>query len=571
MTKIYGGAERVLFYLGRLTDSTRAVMATLEELQKRVRDISAIRERDDIRWDNAWGITQSVFQASDPNWTIRQRQGLMDLLQRSWFRRVWILQEVASARKALVYCGTKWVPARIFAVYPRLIGVEPSPHCQAVLYLMPGFSTRTLSSARGRDLYSLLMRFSGSEASDDRDKVYALLGLCTHTKSDKRLVADHTKSIKDVIRDTFSYLCDERPQLATFPQHSTLDGGLSSLESLDDVILLQGIKSNDWKLIEDVLETRVVTRPITEGMIVLAATNTYHARILMDLFLKHEMKITITDAVFRAMHGDSIHGFSEKGLMEFLLQHPRKELVAFEMRNMAKSIQPYLQNEDILTLLDRADILEQGGRALLLEAVMIGNTYLLNLLLEKRVDIECWDDNGYTPLWHAVGKGYETVAQLLLNRGANIDHKSGCDETPLWRAAYHGNNTMIQLLLDNNATVDARNRHGRTPLCSAANNGCRPDCIQLLLEKGATIDATDNSGKTPLMLAAYHGHASDVELLIDKGANIETRDCNGWTALHLAAAMGHNSIMQWLVNKGADMDCRNKSNHTPLQVTGMRG
>lgn len=57
-----------------------------------------------------------------------QRKGIKLLLERPWFQRVWILQEVANAKAAVVYAGTKSVSARIFTLAPLLTRVQPEPH-----------------------------------------------------------------------------------------------------------------------------------------------------------------------------------------------------------------------------------------------------------------------------------------------------------------------------------------------------------------------------------------------------------------------------------------------------------
>jgi hypothetical protein len=44
-----------------------------------------------------------------------------ELFERSWSKRVWVLQEVAMARKARIMCGPYSCPARTFALMPFLM------------------------------------------------------------------------------------------------------------------------------------------------------------------------------------------------------------------------------------------------------------------------------------------------------------------------------------------------------------------------------------------------------------------------------------------------------------------
>ncbi|KAF1361015.1 HET-domain-containing protein [Lizonia empirigonia] len=80
MSLIYQRADRVLIWLG---------IATIET---------------DFVWQDLWSRNQPLLHA-DGNHISRQREGLNILLRRPWFRRVWILQEVANARAARVICG----------------------------------------------------------------------------------------------------------------------------------------------------------------------------------------------------------------------------------------------------------------------------------------------------------------------------------------------------------------------------------------------------------------------------------------------------------------------------------
>lgn len=63
------------------------------------------------------------LEASDQRHPGLERKGLEELLCRQWFRRVWILQEVAKSKAASLYRGNEFVSARIFRLAPSLLGV----------------------------------------------------------------------------------------------------------------------------------------------------------------------------------------------------------------------------------------------------------------------------------------------------------------------------------------------------------------------------------------------------------------------------------------------------------------
>jgi hypothetical protein len=106
---------------------------------------------------------------------------------------------------AEIVCGGKYVSASIFALMPPLLGITTDPHCQSILDIMPGSLRYSSWWAKKRDLYTMLDKFRNSEATDPRDKIYALLGISSDTCVTS-LKTDYGKSLQDVIFNTTSFL-----------------------------------------------------------------------------------------------------------------------------------------------------------------------------------------------------------------------------------------------------------------------------------------------------------------------------------------------------------------------------
>ncbi|KAF1979874.1 HET-domain-containing protein, partial [Bimuria novae-zelandiae CBS 107.79] len=188
MGKIFGSAEGVLFWLGKATREIVSLMDTLNQFPRSSPDsLLGQLTLNNNRWDN-------------------YRTGLRQLLGRQWFTRVWILQEVANARKATVYCGSWSVPAEIFACAPSVIREEPEPHCQAILEIMPGPSRSGSWWGQKRDLCTLLRRFQASKATDERDKIYALLDMSSDPLDTQSIDIDYKKPTHQVIHQAVTYL-----------------------------------------------------------------------------------------------------------------------------------------------------------------------------------------------------------------------------------------------------------------------------------------------------------------------------------------------------------------------------
>lgn len=139
MGKIYAFADRVICWLGLATYETNVVMESLHSLQEASINI-ACRDwkSSDERWVNLWASIQPALAERHSHLQDRQQKGLKSLLQRAWFERVWIVQEVVNAKAAYIQCGEKSVSTRILGLAPTLLDVALGPQQKAVLDIMPG-------------------------------------------------------------------------------------------------------------------------------------------------------------------------------------------------------------------------------------------------------------------------------------------------------------------------------------------------------------------------------------------------------------------------------------------------
>ena len=135
MGYIYKEAEQVVIWLGQGTNETDLLLDFIKHLHENNVRIEGDWKRSAQLWMHHRTITQPRLREME-----RWREGMVFLLGRPWFRRIWILQEIANARVATVICGKKSVSARTFAQFPSLLGLQLQPHCQAVLDIMPGLS-----------------------------------------------------------------------------------------------------------------------------------------------------------------------------------------------------------------------------------------------------------------------------------------------------------------------------------------------------------------------------------------------------------------------------------------------
>jgi hypothetical protein len=206
MGSIFGFARRVIFWLGKPTVEAMLLMGSLSELY--IKSIAVLRQNskaDITVWKKLWSDVLPTLESERDNITSRQRTGLRILLRRPWFDRVWIIQEVAMAQSAIVCSGIWSLPAHIFALSPKLLDLDLDPRVHSVLDLMPGLSPKTCREHREDRLINLLHKFRTSKATDERDMVFALLGVSCEPSDHALLRPDYTKPIQKVIHDTISY------------------------------------------------------------------------------------------------------------------------------------------------------------------------------------------------------------------------------------------------------------------------------------------------------------------------------------------------------------------------------
>ncbi|KAJ2898048.1 HET-domain-containing protein [Zalerion maritima] len=175
MARIYGAAERVVVWLGPAVDGSDLVPA----LVSRLASLWDERDEDDTRLVTRDETERHGIPARhDPAWA-----AFLALLRRPWTARVWVIQEVALSRRAVVVCGRAemgWdelaVSASVLSRYhifdaARLAGTDGIPTIDAARV--------QVRDGEHFDLEFQLAHARTFRATDPRDRVFALLGIVT--------------------------------------------------------------------------------------------------------------------------------------------------------------------------------------------------------------------------------------------------------------------------------------------------------------------------------------------------------------------------------------------------------
>lgn len=217
------------------------------------------------------------------------------------------------------------------------------------------------------------------------------------------------------------------------------------------------------------------------------------------------------------------------------------------------------------------DVKDANGRGALHFAAQSGKDEVCRFLVEElRLPVDPQDNDGETPLIHAVRQGYLQTSLYLLEHGADPKATSNeLDASALHHAAGTGLDDVVRVLLEKGVNVDVPSEAG-SPLIWAAGND-RLDTVKLLLDYGANPNTTTEDDVTALLTAAAAGSADIVDLLVKKGANVNVKAGGGTTPLHVAADNGNERMVTCLLNAGADPNALDEDDAKPLLAAGMKG
>ncbi|XP_059149333.1 uncharacterized protein LOC131936390 isoform X2 [Physella acuta] len=139
----------------------------------------------------------------------------------------------------------------------------------------------------------------------------------------------------------------------------------------------------------------------------------------------------------------------------------------------------------------------------------------------------------------------ERVKHLLHQYPEMKDFKDENGWTPLHLAAGRGNIEALRWLVTSDAEIDAETPTGHMAMHIAALNGY-VNCMMLLQAMGSSILHLTKEKQTTLHLAAKSGHLECVKWLVANRAQLNAVDKNGHTALKLAEDNHQDACAEFL-------------------------
>ncbi|GFG19250.1 ankyrin repeat protein [Aspergillus udagawae] len=173
------------------------------------------------------------------------------------------------------------------------------------------------------------------------------------------------------------------------------------------------------------------------------------------------------------------------------------------------------------------------------------------LLMEKGLNPNVVDLQGWTPLGRAALQGdVRTVELLLTRRDIQVNATMQSEQPPLWLAARHGHIRVVRRLLQCRDIDINQGWGGYVPPLLAAIIAGHTEVAKTLLACGErlNINAQTYQKESALSLAARYGHLQVVDTILqDRRADCNRLDDERRTALWWAAHEGQTAVVRRLL------------------------
>jgi len=217
-----------------------------------------------------------------------------------------------------------------------------------------------------------------------------------------------------------------------------------------------------------------------------------------------------------------------------------------------------------------ANIKNSEGVLLLQKGLVIGDSQLVNLLVQLNVNVNIKFEDGLSAIWIAAFTNNKEMVEVLAEAGANLNTKDKKGHTVLMWCVENDRKEVANILITKGANVNLMDDQKRTALISAVLAD-KTKMVHMLVKNGAQIDLKDIEGNSPILIAAARGNQGLVQLFLENGAFVNTADSFGNTPLLISLHKNYEDIAMMLLEKGADINKSNEKGETPLIVVSAKG
>ena len=225
---------------------------------------------------------------------------------------------------------------------------------------------------------------------------------------------------------------------------------------------------------------------------------------------------------------------------------------------------------------------ENGGEPIIFYTIDVMDSYYLNLILNKDLDINVrsrrLDDtilNDFIKT-HSILKDEENlkIFQRLIDLGADINDRGDSGMQAIHCIALSEKNCLFDILFNGkmNYEINSRDANGDTALMCAVKFD-NFDGTDILIKKGAFINVHNSNGKSPLHFSIMNDNDRIFDLLLKNDAVALTVDKNDCNILHNIIQTNwkneekYNKYYEKIIKKQPNLlFSKNKDGKTPIDL-----
>jgi len=196
MRDIYEKAQRVLVWLGEESEASNRGLDFMERLVKACPQDMLLELQKSVLHHNPIELLKRANVSPNE----KDVRAFLSILQRPWFRRVWVVQEVAMSRNSLLLCGAKtfdW--SDLFSTIRFILATKLTTGVDISFLDYPNFidrAHRDVVAGSETRLLTVLFRHRRFLATDLKDKVFGLSGILYGLT----ILPDYRRSVGDIYK-----------------------------------------------------------------------------------------------------------------------------------------------------------------------------------------------------------------------------------------------------------------------------------------------------------------------------------------------------------------------------------
>ncbi|KAH6692764.1 heterokaryon incompatibility protein-domain-containing protein, partial [Leptodontidium sp. MPI-SDFR-AT-0119] len=469
MAMIYSKAYCVIVWLGGMTDDVKGALECIE---------CAANEDLTQRSNRKMGETV-----------------VSNLLKRQWFQRIWVLQEVAAARHVIVAMQkSQQLSYTAFPAFHSLLSLTNlieraglrSKHTPT---LLQPYSLRISSLAELVDM------FRSRQASNPRDKVYALLGMSSDDPGTAVLQPDYNISWEELFQNLVRFILGTGVFVKAI--------GLKALIRGKGCILGQvsSVTQDDRQFVNVTFSKEILHLGGKINWSFQATAQSIHERDIVCILygaskpsIIRLRKDHFSIVAIAATPSNDSNALRWPEIFESMTEFSRELSLVWDWEDSQGNLENQEEYKTLTKAFSQARAYSEGDSGdHIQEATKVWNDIMI---LDDLGEHQNGDDrireardsyatafkkenspgmlsaNARTLLSFVAAEGHEDIVKLLLVT-AHPDLKDGkVGQTPLCLAAQNGHEAVVKLLLETGKVgADSKDKNGRTPLSWATQNG----------------------------------------------------------------------------------------------------